>query len=304
MEFSQLRYFLEVAKRGNVTKSARALNVVQPAVSQAINRLELELGTKLFMYDGRTMILTRSGRLLFEEITPVMETLHTLPSKIKALEQSENAMVRMNILAAWTLVSNAIMEYQRIDDMLTIELSETAQADMADISITTRLSSHTASKNTKDDMRIFREQIFLAVPNVARWQGKTRVHLKEVQDCRFITLSDVKHFRVICDKLCASAGMKPYFVFESDSPSAVMNMISAGMGVGFWPAFSWFEPDPRRILLLEIEKPVCSRDIIIMCNTAAKEDVHIRLFYDFLCGYFDIFSNRALEAKQNDSVTK
>ncbi len=294
MELTQLRYFMEVAKQKNVTKSARILNVVQPAVTQAIGRLEAELGTELFKRGGRSRELTASGRLLYGELLPIMEKLDSLPEKIRAVNRQEGITVRMSILAAWTLVTNAIMEYQRIDHTLTIELSEMEieRPGLADISITTRHSARIAAKNSRDDVRVFREQIFLAVPNIPRYRGRTSISLKDVKDSRFITLSGIKHFRSICDQFCALAGMSPHFVFESDSPASVMNMIAAGMGVGFWPAFSWIRIDPRRILLLEIEKPVCSRDIIISCGEAGQNDTRVRLFYQFLCNYFDVYSRK------------
>ena len=48
MELTQLKYFLEVARTQHVTKSAETLNVAQPALTQAIHRLEKELDVPLF----------------------------------------------------------------------------------------------------------------------------------------------------------------------------------------------------------------------------------------------------------------
>ena len=40
MELNQLKYFLEVAKRQHVTKSAEKLHIAQPALTKSIHRLE------------------------------------------------------------------------------------------------------------------------------------------------------------------------------------------------------------------------------------------------------------------------
>ena len=48
MEMHQIRYFLTVAKTLNFTHAADICNVAQPSLSQAIKKLEEELGGPLF----------------------------------------------------------------------------------------------------------------------------------------------------------------------------------------------------------------------------------------------------------------
>ena len=48
MELSQLRYFIAVAKLGNMSKAAETLFVSQPNLSTSISRLEEEVGVPLF----------------------------------------------------------------------------------------------------------------------------------------------------------------------------------------------------------------------------------------------------------------
>jgi len=48
MELQQIRYFLAVAKELNFRRAARACNVAQPSVTNAIKALERELGGALF----------------------------------------------------------------------------------------------------------------------------------------------------------------------------------------------------------------------------------------------------------------
>ena len=64
MEFHQLRYFLQVAERGNFTRAAEDLMVSQPALSRSIQKLEEELGQPLFERQTRSLALTDSGKLL------------------------------------------------------------------------------------------------------------------------------------------------------------------------------------------------------------------------------------------------
>lgn len=64
MELMQIRYFLEAAKTKHMTNSARNLHITQPALTQAIRRLENDLGVPLFTAKGRNIVLTEYGKYL------------------------------------------------------------------------------------------------------------------------------------------------------------------------------------------------------------------------------------------------
>ena len=49
MEIRVLKYFLETAREGSVTRAAAALHISQPSLSKQLKDLELELGKKLFV---------------------------------------------------------------------------------------------------------------------------------------------------------------------------------------------------------------------------------------------------------------
>ena len=49
MDLKQMQYFLCLAQEGNVTRAARQLNVVQPALSMQIAKLEKSLGKQLVL---------------------------------------------------------------------------------------------------------------------------------------------------------------------------------------------------------------------------------------------------------------
>lgn len=59
--------FYCVAKSGSISKAAKALYVSQPAVTQAIQRLEDNLGTKVFIRTPRGIKLTREAEILFRQ---------------------------------------------------------------------------------------------------------------------------------------------------------------------------------------------------------------------------------------------
>ena len=61
MELRVLRYFLEAARLGNVSRAADNLCVTQPTVSRQLKELEEELGEKLFERTNYAIRLTPAG---------------------------------------------------------------------------------------------------------------------------------------------------------------------------------------------------------------------------------------------------
>jgi LysR family transcriptional activator of nhaA len=63
LNYHHLRYFYAVARSGNLTRTARDLNLSQSALSAQIRTLEEQLGVKLFAREGRQLALTEAGHV-------------------------------------------------------------------------------------------------------------------------------------------------------------------------------------------------------------------------------------------------
>lgn len=61
----RIKTFLTLCKELNYTNTAKVLHITQPAVSQHIKYLEEDFGVKLFHYDGKSLKLTREGKILY-----------------------------------------------------------------------------------------------------------------------------------------------------------------------------------------------------------------------------------------------
>ena len=67
--FEYYRIFYYVAKYGNLTRAASALNTSQPAVTRTIHKLEDDLGCRLFIRSKMGMELTAEGQQFFEYVS-------------------------------------------------------------------------------------------------------------------------------------------------------------------------------------------------------------------------------------------
>lgn len=286
MELTQLRYFLDAAQTQHITQSAARLHIAQPALTKSIHKLEEELGVPLFTRKGRNIVLTQYGQYLKERLLPLINALDSVPADLAHMAKTENLTIRLSVLAASTIVTGAIIEYKKQHPDIHFHVLQNPDNELFDIEIATDLF-YDRTDETTDERFVCTENIYLAVPDIDKYKGRTSIRLEDVKDEGFISLFGSKQLRNICDKFCHRAGFEPHIIFESDSPDAVKNMIGANVGIGFWPEFTWGTVNNENVRLLEIESPICRRDILITYQSIKTDATYAEDFYRFLRSYFE-----------------
>jgi len=281
MDIQKLKYFHTTAKLQHVTKAAEILHISQPSLTQAIHSLESELGVPLFQRRGRKVVLTEFGLHLKKRLDILLPEIDHLSTEMAELKQSVTRTVKLNILAASTFVINTIMEYKKQNPDVIFEFEQNELKYNCDILITTN-GLNTDIKKDYLQRCVKKENIYLAVPKDSKYAGHTSIELSEVKEESFIMLSSTRLFGVICNKFCSVAGFYPKILFESDSPTAVQNIISMGAGIAFWPEYSWGKLQNKSLTLLPISDPVCQRDLIVELHQRQPRSAYAEDFYNFL----------------------
>jgi len=95
VELRHLRYFVAVAEELHFRRAAERLHVAQPAVSEQVRKLEVELGVQLFARTHRSVQLTDAGVALLEEARRVLRQAEV--ARQAARGAAERAAMRLRI---------------------------------------------------------------------------------------------------------------------------------------------------------------------------------------------------------------
>lgn len=120
MELRVLRYFLEVAREGNVTHAAQRLHISQPTLSRQIKELEDELGKKLFTRSNYSVHLTEEGMLLRKRAEDILNMADKTVEEFHSLDEINGGDIHIgcaesNGIASFIQVIQSLQEqYPRI----------------------------------------------------------------------------------------------------------------------------------------------------------------------------------------------
>ena len=95
MEFKQLKYFLILAKTGNMTSAARSLFITQQALSKSIIKLEDELDAELFERTQQGMRLTEYGRCLMPYAKRILHAADAASQAISDMKSVRQFAIQM-----------------------------------------------------------------------------------------------------------------------------------------------------------------------------------------------------------------
>ena len=107
MELRELRYFLAVAQKGNITKAAESLYIAQPSLSKQMQNLEKEIWRPLFVRGSRTIVLTETGQLLKKRAEEMLELYEKTEAEIAAPPGEARGEVRIGGGESYALLSVA-----------------------------------------------------------------------------------------------------------------------------------------------------------------------------------------------------
>ena len=233
--------FSKVANEKSISKVAAANHISQPALSQQMQKLEEELGTKLFVRSNRGIELTEAGRIMQRYALLLEKNYQNLREEIDNLSSS-NVTFRIAaspVVCNYALPCNLYKMNKRFPecafsmvDERSAEVIRQVQNGQVDIGF---IVGHSEAEDLVETPA-FSDRIYL-IANQA-----TQVpEIKEIQDIKRLPLlmlnSAFSSYRLVCDYLKQEGLEMEELRISStlNSTEAIKSAVSAGYGVAFLP---------------------------------------------------------------------
>jgi LysR family transcriptional regulator, hydrogen peroxide-inducible genes activator len=241
MEVHQLKYFCAVAKTGNFTRAAAQEHVAQPSLSQQIQKMEQELGAKLFDRLGRGVRLTAFGQAFLPRAQAILRDLGEAASEIQQMAGSESGTIvfgSIPTIAPYFLprrASRFLKQYPQVRLEIVEEITPVLLARLQEGTMDMALVALPVAGAEFLCKEILKERMHLVVPKEHRLAREKSTPLKEVEAEPFLLLKEGHCFRESVVSACQRSRTKLHVVFETGQFSSILAMVSAGMGISVVP---------------------------------------------------------------------
>jgi DNA-binding transcriptional LysR family regulator len=115
---------LAITRKGSFTAAALELGMSTTALSNAVGKLERELGVRLFNRTTRSVSLTDAGRNFVEQVGPALQDIHSAMDAARSHQATPSGTLRINTFAtaALEIFSPLILEFLRRYPQVHVDL--------------------------------------------------------------------------------------------------------------------------------------------------------------------------------------
>ncbi|MCK1540962.1 LysR family transcriptional regulator [Bradyrhizobium sp. 179] len=232
MEFRQMQYFLCLTEEKSVTRAARQLNIVQPALSMQIAKLEAELGQKLFERSIHGMALTVAGEALARLVSPIVRDVEYAKQEMAQLNGRISGRVSVGLITsvAQSTMASSSATVAHLYPEITLSACEgytetltdwvnSGQLDFALINVPRRRVSLAAH-------HIMDEEMVLACRKDAPIRPPTKLRFGQLAEFDLVMPSKRHGLRMILEEHAATAGIELKPRLELDTLPAVCDVIA------------------------------------------------------------------------------
>ena len=286
MELFQLRYFLKVVELGNFTRAAEASSVSQPALSQAIQKLEDELGQPVFERLGRHVELTDAGQMLLPRATQAVQLVDEARASIT--DDGESGLIRVSAIPtiAPYLLPSVLGEFAsqlpqvhfEVQEEVTDQVVKRLRHGETDAA----LLALPFDATHLEVMPLFEEELQLVLPAGHELADRKRITLQTLRDYPFILLDEAHCLADNVISFCHRKAFQPITTGRFTQLATVLELVALGQGVSLVPKMaSDVDHDPRRVYRsLSGERP--TRRIVLSWNPYRFQSRVQKRFIEFV----------------------
>ena len=239
MDIREVRSFLILAEQAHFGRTARRLNLSQPALTKQICRLEEALGGALLVRSRHGAQLTSLGRMFQSKAQEVVRDWDELTAHTRRVARGEVGRLRLGFgMHTFELVPRAIVHFRKsspgvevsLRDMSTVEQINGLHAEKLDLGFI-----RMGPVKNLSILPLTQDRMVLVTSQAAGFPAVT--DLSAVRQEPFVLISPQRSptFHQHAVDLCARHGFRPRIVQEVPEITTVLALVKAGLGVSMIP---------------------------------------------------------------------
>lgn len=240
MQDFRMDTFIEVCQCMNYTRAAEALNITQPAVSGHIRVLEKHYGVRLFRYEGKNLMLTKEGEMLYRAALRMRHDEKRLEEMMHAMEQG-----RQNWKFGATLTIGQYVLPERISQIvrthpnlnLTMEVANTRQLlTLLDEGVLDFAFVEGYFEKQAYEYQLFSREKFVCVTGQAYELPQQAKYMRELFDNTLITREAGSGTREILERFLQEENYSITDfnkVIEMNNMTAIKTLLADNCGIAF-----------------------------------------------------------------------
>lgn len=266
-DLRQMRYVVEVAREGGISRAALNLHVAQQAVSQQIKAVETALGVQLFERSHRGVELTAAGEAFVQEARRALNAADRVGQRAQAAARGEVGTLRLAYTLATVyetlpaLIDALAAEHPEVKVTPREVFAEDIERLLTEERIDLALAPHVGHRSGLEQRPIRLEPFVAAVAENHPLAAEPHLPLAALADETIElwphTMSPGYYDSVVA--ACRDAGFEPR-LDEQAAGSTVWGHIARGRGVGLVVG-SLRHQLPRGLTLLPLATPAPTLNI-------------------------------------------
>ena len=272
MTLQQMEYIVAVYRLRQFAKAAEHCGVTQPTLSAMIQKLEQELGVKLFERSSQQVVPTAIGRLVVEQAWRVISRARKIKDIVEEERNALSGVFRIGILptiAPYLLprfFTRLMEEYPDIDfrvsEMKTADCKKALARGEIDVAIIVSLGE---IEGMEQDSLYFEQFIAYVSESDSLFQSKS-IRSADLPG-HFLWLLDEGHcFRDQLVKFCnIKSACDSKLTYSLGSIETFMRMVEAGQGITFIPELALDQlTESQKRLVRPVAIPIPTREVVLL----------------------------------------